>query len=144
MLKKSLIILSIFCLIIFTSNFVFAANMVDGTKDMLDNAGRGIENMVNGATNAAKDAKNGVTGMMEDMGEGIQNGADDVKRGTEDMARGVTNNNNGYTATRTSATDGIANNPGNALVWVILAIVGVAIVALVWYYATQTDDKYNH
>ncbi len=142
MLKKSLIILSIFCLIIFTSNFVFAANIVNGTKDMLNDAGRGIENMVNGATNAAKDAKNGVTDMMEDIGDGVERGADDVKRGTENMAQGMTNNN-GYTATRTSATDSMVGNPGNALVWIILAIVGVAIVSLVWYYATQTDDKYS-
>lgn len=143
MLKKALIILSIFCLIIFTSNFVFASNMVNGARDMLNDAEHGIENMVNGATNAAKDAKNGVTDMMEDMGDGVKKGADDVKRGTEDMARGMTNNT-GYTATRTSATDGMTSNPGNALVWIILAIVGVAIVALVWYYATQTDDKYTH
>ncbi len=58
MLKKSLTMLSIFCLIIFTSTFVFATNIVEDTKNAVEDVGNGIRDMVEDTTNTAEDAKN--------------------------------------------------------------------------------------
>ena len=46
MLKKSLIILSVFCLITLTSSLVFASNIVEGAENTLRDIGNGIGDMV--------------------------------------------------------------------------------------------------
>ncbi len=155
MLKKSLIILSVFCLIVFLSTACFATNLVEGTKNALDSAGNGVEAMVNGAEGAMENAKNGMGNMMSDMGEGMQNVMDDVKdgMGNDDMTNhdttGMTGTDDGgYNAERTATTraisaDGASAGTNSAFVWIVLAIAAVIIVALVWYYGTQTENRRN-
>ena len=101
-MKKTLITITIFCLIVFMSSFVFASNMVKGAENALRDVG---------------------TGMQDNNNNG---------------------DNNGYTATRTSSAIESAANANNTMVWIILSIVAVIIVALVWYYGTQTIDRSNH
>ena len=50
-----------------------------------------------------------------------------------------------YTASRTTASD-VTNRNGaaSATTWIVLAIVGIAIIALVWYYGTQKTDRDNY
>lgn len=53
--------------------------------------------------------------------------------------------NGGYTAARTSATGNMTNSGfNNALVWVVLGVTGAIIIALVWYYGTQTTHRDNY
>ena len=135
MLKKSLIISSIFCLIVLVSSTVFGTNFVNDTKSGLQNMGNGIKNVVQDVTNSAKDVKNDMTNTENNVENKVDNGAKDM----EGMTDG------GYTATRTDATTD-ATTTNNTLVWVVLAIAGAIIVALVWYYALQTnkDNRNNH
>ncbi len=133
MLKKTLIITSIFCLIVFLSSTVFGANFVNDTKTGLQNMGNGIKNVVQDVTNAAKDVKNDMTNTENNVENTMDN---------DGMAMGGTTDG-GYTATRTdSTTSGYTAN--NTMVWVILAIAGAIIIALVWYYSMQTEDRNNH
>ena len=55
------------------------------------------------------------------------------------------NNNGGsYTVARTSTEGGtIMGMSANTWTWFILAIVAIAIVGLVWYYAMQNSNEYN-
>ena len=132
MLKKSLIISSIFCLIVLVSSTVFGTNFVNDTKTGLQNMGNGIKNVVEDVTNSAKDVKNDMTKTENNVENKVDNGAKDM----EGMTDG------GYTATRTdSTTTGYTTN--NATVWIILAIAGAIIVGLVWYYAMQTENRNN-
>ena len=131
MLKKSLIITFIFCSIIFLSSTVFGSNFVNDAKTGLENMGNGIKNVVQDVTNSAKDVKNDMT-----------NSENTVENRADDMTMGGTTDR-GYTATRTdSTTTGYTAN--NATVWVILAIAGAIIIALVWYYSMQTEDRNNN
>ena len=144
MLKKSLIILSIFSLVLFTSSICFAANLMQGAESTLERAGEGVHNMVNGATEAAGNAKDGVSSMVEDIKNGAENAGDKARDGMSKAEGAVSDmtTDNGYTATRTSAS-GITNT-GTNFVWIILAIAAIAIVALVWYYGAQVDNRNHH
>ena len=147
MLRKSLIILSVFCILVFTSTLVFATNTSNNNNSALNNVGSGVQNMVNGTRNTMQNVGNGVSNMVNDMGRGMSNMVNGIENGMSedegqsDMTNGTTTD--GYTATRTGTTAGTTNAGSNSVIWIILAIAGVAIVALVWYYATQTNYREN-
>ncbi len=144
MLKKSLIILSIFCALIFTSSICFAANLMQGAESTLNRAGEGIHDMVNGATEAAGNAKDSVSSMVEDIKNGAKSAGDNIHDSMSKAGDSVSGmiTNNEYSATRTSATN--MTNTGTNFVWIILAIAAIAIVALVWYYGSQADNRTHH
>ena len=144
MLKISLIILSVFCFILFTSSICFASNLMQGAESTLERAGEGIHNIADGAAEAAGNAKDSVSSMVEDIKNGAEN-AGDKARDSMSKAEGAVSDmttDNGYTATRTSAPGTI--NTGTNFVWIILAIAAIAIVALVWYYGAQADNRNHH
>ena len=142
MLKKSLIILSVFCFMVFTSSLVFATNIVEGAENTLNDIGNGIRSMVDDATNSVEDVKDGATNMVNDMRNDTDSMENDMR--TDDNQTGITGgtDNDGYTASRTGA-NAEASNTNTAIVWVVLAIAGAIIIALVWYYGTQTSDRNN-
>ena len=148
MLKRSFVFLSIFCIISFASSFVFAANTTNGVQNTLNNVGNGMRNMVDGTKNTMQNVGNGVSNMMNNMGNGVENAVNNVENGMSrnsnetDMTNGTTTD--GYTATRTGATNGTTNAGSNTVVWIILAVAGIAIIALVWYYNTQTNYRDNN
>lgn len=118
----------------------------DGIGNAMENAGNGLENMARDAGNAMENAKDGITNMLHDGEDGVKRAEDDVENTADGIARGMTGTDgDGYTATRTSAADArttAATN--NATIWIVLAVAGAIIVALIWYYATQTNntDRY--
>lgn len=139
MTKKILIAIGIlFSLVVFSST-VFAT-------DELQKAGDGIRNFVGGAENVVEDAAKGA-------GDAVKSGANTIGGSTKNAMTAVTNstnsnyrsttgaNNNGYSASRTSADATFAGMSGNMWTWTILAIVGVAIIALVWYYTAQNKTE---
>ena len=150
-MKKKLFITAI-VLAIFT--FAFIPNAFANTD--MDNAVNGIRNFVGGAENVMEDAGKSVVNGVKDGANAVGNGARDVANGIDNgmnrdnITSGVaTGNNGGYTATRTSADTGATALFGNVSndVWtsMVLAIVGIIIVALVMYYAKQNNiTTYNH
>lgn len=155
MLKKSLVILAVFCVILFASSFAFAANVQDGMSNAGRTVGNGVETVFNATGNTLQSAGNGISNMMNDAGRGMGNMVNGIEDGMDngmmgqdantgdDSGFGMANGtDNGYTANRTAAT-GATDATNNTLVWVILAVAAVAIIALVWYYATQTNDRHD-
>ena len=143
MLKKSLTILSIFCIITLASSLVFASNIMQVAENAVRDVGNGIEALVDDAGNAMQDAGNGISNMMNDWNRDAENTENDMTNndmGTTTMEDGT---GDGYTATRTGSVEG-AVNTNNAFVWTILAVAAAIIIALVWYYATQTSDTNNN
>jgi hypothetical protein len=118
--------------ITFATSSVFAANEV---KDAMDNAGNGIQNVVDGAGNVIKDAGNTIS-------NGTKNVVNAVSNEANMLSTGMTNNN--YTATRTSTDATIMGMSANTWTWFVLAIVALAIIAVVWYYAAQNNTEYNN
>ena len=146
LLAISLFIISSLC------TYSYAAN-----NSMMNNAKNAVMNVGNSIGNAAGTAKNAVVNGAEDITGGAAMLGNDAMNTTHDMdmdartdadsATGVIGNgDDDYTATRTSTT-GDTNFLGMstaAWTWLIIGIVGIAIVALVWYYGSQYEHKnYN-
>ena len=69
MLKKSLIIVSLFALMLFISTPVFASNMMQGAENTLNNIKGGVQNMTKDAGNAMEHAKDGISNVASDITE---------------------------------------------------------------------------
>ncbi len=154
-MRKSLLLFSlIVAILLIFSTFSFANNDI---SNGLNNAGRTVKNMINDAGNSIKSG-------VEDIGNGINNGASMVQNGVNNGASMMQNevdngaqnvgntmygtsgtSNDGYTATRTSATDGnLMGMSSTSWIWLIFGIVGIVIVALVWYYGSQYENTNNY
>lgn len=149
--KLYITILTLLAILAFSISYTFAANnmtavdgirnVVGGAENVVEDAGRGIVDGVRNVTSAGQNTMENVTGNTKN---GTQN--------TGNRTTGtMTNGNNNYTATRTTTTRAATGtNDGTFLgmnstvwTWLIMAIVGIAIVALVWMYAKQNHHSYN-
>ena len=104
--------------------------MVNGAGNTLERAGNGLSNVVNDGKNA-----------LENMGGGVKNVVNDTSKDTtRDVAQDT---KDGYTATRTgvAANGNTTTGTNNALIWTVLAITGLIIIALVWFYGTQKRNN---
>ena len=101
-----------------------------------------------------------ITDSLDKAGDSVRNVADDVMNGVDGNTRNARNNNNnnyntrnnadnnvftnGYNAVRTSVDDvanGNANMSTTTWIWIILAVAAIVIVAMVWYYAVQDNNR---
>ena len=127
-----ILILSLFLISICSFSFA-ATEALNSTKNSVKNVGNaignGVKDVANGAANLGKDAVN------------------TTQAAGNSIAGATSMNNDGmdYTATRTSADNNVMGLSSTAWTWLILGIVGIVIVALVWYYGAQYEHKnYNH
>lgn len=106
-----------------------AQNLAEDVRDGVGTAENTIENGVNDIGNAVMDGENSI----EDAGDDVMNAANDI---------GDTGND-AYTATRSSVEDLTTDNSMNASIWtwIAVAIAGIVIVGLVWYYASQNNKN---
>lgn len=143
--KLYITILALLTIALFSYSFTFAANDMSAVD--------GIRNVVGGAENVVEDAGKGVVDGIRNVTSGVENTAENAtgtvqNRATDSNMGGTTAD--GYSATRTttrSATD-TANNSflgmnSTVWTWLIMAIVGIAIIALVWMYAKQNNNSYH-
>ena len=131
--------------LLFSIIFSFSFCLANDATNMLENATNGIRNVVGGAENTIENAAGGVSNTAKNMTEGMENGANSVTNSitnatntTKDTNDNV--NNNGYVANRTSTNADYPTFMGmtaTTWTWLIIGIAAIAIVALVWYYASQ-------
>lgn len=137
MKRKSFILLIAIILISF-STICFATDMGNNVKNTVNGA---TNTVVDGAQNLAEDIRSGI-GTAENT---IENGATNMKNSIMDTSNDSTAaGDNDYTVTRTGAEDVsiIDNTVATTWIWVIVAIAAAVIVGLVWYYASQYNDKH--
>lgn len=143
-MKKTLITLSIFCLIAVISCPVFASNIEQGAENTLNGIRDGVQNMVNDAGNSIGRAKDGISNVITDGENAVNNMTNnddnnDMNNYDNTNSNTMNNGTDDYTASRTaSATD--ITNTNNATVWTVLAIAAIIIIALVWYYTVQSKN----
>lgn len=126
MLKKIFIVLTLVIAAVMSTSIVFANNNLgQELQDSMNKAGQSIRNFGNdvlGTNNSTNhDQHNNNTHMGTTAGNNNHNGI------------------GGYSATRTANT--FAGMTSTTWTWVILAIAATVIVALVWYYATQNEQR---
>ena len=138
MKKKSLLIVGLLIAVI----LMFATTFSFATDD--HGAMTGVNDAVNGVRNTIGGAENAVEGAVKDVTDTTKNATDNTTN--MGINRNDTQSTN-YTANRT-ATTGTATNAGTFLgmsstmwTWLILAVAVVTIIALVWYYSNQLNNR---
>jgi hypothetical protein len=136
MKKKLFSIALAACFMIFAATSVFATNE-------LQKAGDGIRNVVGGAENAVEGAAKGTVNAVENAGQKAGAATRNTMNNAGNAVAGTTRtgtNNDGYTATRTATNDAtFAGMNSTAWTWLVMGISAIAIIALVWYYASERE-----
>lgn len=117
-------------ILFFSTTFCYAAQ--DDTSSNNINLGDQITESMNKVEKSADNLKNNIKNndMVNDMVEGV--------RDTENTTR------TDYNATRTAIDNDLTNGTGMTgtnWIWIILAVVGVVILATVWFYAMQNSGR---
>ena len=134
MYKKILVAMTIVLALILPFTLSFANN---GFQEATD----GIKNVMGGAENVMEDAAQGISNTTKNITGGIENGANNMMQENQDSKNTAQDTGSDYMATRTSTDENtFMGMNSTSWTWLILGIAGIAIVALVWYYATQ----FNH
>ena len=154
MKKKSLISLFIIATIFafFTSICYATDDMGNSMQNTATNAGETVQDAATGIGNGIRNGAQHVGNAVSDMGSALMNVTDmDNTTMNNTMATNnqtIANNNGDYTATRTSTTGttvGTFLGMGpTAWTWIIMGIVGIAIIGLVWYYGQEHKYSTNH
>ena len=136
-------------LLVIVATFLFLSVAISSLA--MDNVMNGVRNFVGGTENMVENVGNNIAGGVRNGLNTVENGAEnvvtDVKDGMRDTGNTVAemttdNNNNGYTATRTSADDvRVAGMTTNTWTWIIVGITGAAIGILVWSYIRQRNKN---
>ncbi|MGN1327692.1 MAG: hypothetical protein ACI4VQ_06445, partial [Clostridia bacterium] len=140
-MKKKFLIstaLLIAVLAVFTSYSFATSNMLNtlehGAQNVASDVGTVVTRGVDATKNTVENAGNAVAGATT-----TKNATNNTVAGTTGTKTGTTTNN--YTATKTNTgTVKVAGMTATAWAWLIVGILGVAIVALVWFYGKQHSD----
>lgn len=126
MTKKIFITLFVVAITLIFSSFVLA--------NTTDNMGTEMSDSWNKLSNTAHNMGNNVRGAIDNVGDTIT--------GNKDNNNGDTNT--GYTATRTATTANtglFGMNSSTMWTWLVLGILGIAIVGLIWSYGKETSHN---
>ncbi len=144
-------IIAIIAITLFSFSYTFAnneitavdgiRNVVGGAENVVEDAGRGI---VDGMRNITSNGENAMGNVTRDIGNTMQNAGNGI-------SGSLTTDNNNYNATRTTTRSAVDAGEGTFLgmnstmwTWLIMAVVGIAIVALVWMYAKQNNNNNSY
>ena len=143
-MKRFLILSIIFSKILFCfAAFSFAASyLVKDAQNTTNAVGQAIGNTANHAKNAIQNGENKVEGALKSgtntVMDSTKNTVTGVENAGENVARDIQTSDYDATRTATTANNSFGMTP-TTWMGVILGIVGVAIVALVWYYGAQYE-----
>lgn len=138
MKSKAIFFFIVFSIIILFSTICFAEedgmmdNMSEDFQNTMQEEGNMIEDTASGMVNGVKNGVTGVANAMGNIGTTVMDSMD------------MNYNNDNYTAERTS-TPGYTNENtflglnSTAWTWIIMGIVGTAVVGLIIYYNTQKN-----
>lgn len=147
--KKIFITMLMFSILLlaFCSCSFANTNTMNNAKDSVMNAGNAIGNAAINVKDAVVDGAKDIANGAATVGNDAINGAQNIGNGARNAVDSTLNtNDSNYTATRTTARTATATNnflgmSNAAWTWLILGIVGIAIVGLVWYYGAQYEHR---
>jgi hypothetical protein len=142
MSKKIFLTILTILFIICCYSVTFATNMMNDTKNTVMKAGNSIGNSIVKAKDSVVGGAKNLTNDVEKMGTGAIDTAKDTTYSAIDG--GSMMQTTQYDATRTSADSNLLGMDSMAWSWIIMSIVGIVIVALVWYYGAQYEHRDYH
>lgn len=149
-MKKFLISTALLTMLVFSFSCIsFADTLGNNTKKVTNTVGNVLSETANGAKNMVGHAENAVENGANNVKNATTNTAEKAGNTTRNVANSVTGamtnmGNDNYDAQRTNADTTAFGMSTTAWTWIILGIVGAAIVGLVWYYGSQYEHtNYN-
>ena len=138
---KKFIISSVLVISLIVSSYtVFAANTTTG--NVMSNVGDKMQNVAEGARNAVSNMENGIENSAKNAKNTITGATGNMENSAQNTTNSIMNTMNGnYTAERTAGDVTVLGMSTNTWTWLIIGIVGAAIVGLVWYYGAQYEHK---
>ena len=133
----SLLLISLLLLTVCSYSYA-ATNVGNDLKNVRNAAGSALSGAAGAVVDGARDLTNGASNMMNNM---TNANGDTESDATNTM--GTTNSD--YTATRTATgNNNMLGMSDTTWTWLILGIVGAAIIGLVWFYSSQYEHRsYN-
>lgn len=126
----AIIILSLCCSVCFAAENNSNVNLGEEITDSINKTGDSVRNVTN-------DVMNGVNGNARNNNNNYNNGNYNRNNNTDNNVF-----TDGYNAVRTSVDDVATGNMSTTTwIWIILAVAAIIIVAMVWYYAVQNNDR---
>ena len=117
---------------------------MDKTEKSIDSIGDNKKDNENNNDSKLDNVRDGVRSTVENVENGIEDAVNDVVDGARDLGNDVEENNTAVAGTTSNFASGdmATTNDGTGMsgttwLWIILAVVAIAIIAAVWYYAAQ-------
>lgn len=144
----AIVILCLCCSVCYAADNNSNVNLGEEITDSLDKTGDSVRNV-------ADDVMNGVDDMTRSNREDNSTNNNQT-RNTNNNYNNYSNNNGnngnnyadnnvfseGYNAVRTTTEDIATGTMSTTTwIWIILAVAAITIIAMVWYYATQTNNR---
>lgn len=134
--------IALFTTLLTILTLIFSFTSAYAAEDLLNNAGATIKNVTEGT-------KNVVENVTSNAGKAVKSGVNTTENattGTINNTKSATTNTtttaNTYGANRTSTTSNVkvAGMTATGWTWAIIAVLGVLIIASVWFYAKRNNS----
>ena len=140
MYKKSLIILSAILFFLCICTVSVFANNGDATNNVKNTVTSATDTVIDGVSRMGSDVRTGISNAENSIEDTLNMNNNDAAN--NDIA--VTSMPGDYTVTRAADTDNTNFNDNTSLwIWMIIAIAGIVIITLVWYYGTQNRTHHD-
>ena len=125
---------------------IITANAANTVRDAVGNAENTVENAAKDVSNTSKDVTGDIENGAAKTTDNVTNNTISRETTNNTTVTGTTNNTGNYTATRTATTNNQALFGMNSTtwIWLIMAIVAVAIIGLVYYYSAAVTNKRHY
>ena len=143
-MKKKFITAGIVAIILFFSTtFCYATQDGDNKDAQTMDLGNQITESMNKIERSAENLTNNIKNneMVNNMKDGINNVEKDMMNGMNNIGNNVRSD---YDAARTSAQTTLNNTTEmteTTWIWIVLGVVGIVILATVWFYAMQNSSN---
>lgn len=138
--KKILLTIVTMILLLSVCVYSFAMdNVVNDVRDFVGDTENTVENVAGDAVNGVRDGINAVEGGTENVIDDVEDGMED----TENTITGTTtdDDNDGYTASMTSADQSVDNLTSNMWTWIVIGVFAIAIALMIWYYVRNKKSS---
>lgn len=117
-------------------------NIANGVQNIASDVGGAVSRGVEATKNTVENAGNAISRGISTTTNTVDTTTAGTQKATNNVVTGTTNN---YTATKTStANTTVAGMNATTWGWLIIAVFGIAIVALIWYYGKQHSTSMNN
>lgn len=143
-MTRKILFLSLLSLVLSICTSVVCFANTNNTVTLGNEITSSMENGMDNMKNAADDVLDGGRRVIRDGADAVSNSMDNMINDNGNNNNYNRDYNNGYNTVRTSEETNLTNNSTMSTttwMWIIFALAAIVIVAAIWYYAMQGNDR---